>query len=160
MDFGERSVQIVLKDDPGRVMKEAKVGKDEERMLDFLDGTQAKIVMESGYNHQHIYDVLKERGCDVTAAHPFMVKAITYVRVKTDKVDARMLADLLRVGIIPEAYVPDEGFREVRDLVRRHYMVKLRPMLKNKIHTEMATRWIVGYDVDPRTGGHTCVPLE
>jgi hypothetical protein len=39
------------------------MGKDEDRILGFLDGTRAKVVMESGYNHQHIYDVLKkERG--------------------------------------------------------------------------------------------------
>lgn len=39
--------------------------------------------------------------------------------------------------------VPDRDIGEIRDLVRRrHYMVKLRTMLKNKIHAEVATRWI------------------
>ena len=42
------------------------MGKDEDRMLGFLDGTRARVVMESGYNHQHIYDVLKEEGYSVT----------------------------------------------------------------------------------------------
>ena len=99
--------------------------------------------MESGYNHQHIYDVLKKEGYDVTVAHPLMVKAIAYARLKNDKVDARMLADLLRADMIPEAYVPGTDVREVRDLVRRRrYMVKLRTMMKNKVHVEIATRWI------------------
>jgi transposase len=143
LDLHEKSIQCVLKDEDGRVIKESKMGKDEDRILKFLDGTRAKVVMESGYNHQHIYDVLKEKGYDVTVAHPLMVKAIAYARVKTDKVDARTLADLLRAGMIPEAYVPDGDVREVRDLVRRrHYMVKLRTMLKNKVHAEIATRWI------------------
>ncbi len=143
LDLHERSIQCVLKDDDGRIVRESKVGKDEERILGFLDGTHAKVVMESGYNHQHIYDVLRENGYNVTVAHPLMVKAIAYARVKSDKVDARILADLLRAGMVPEAYVPDGDVREVRDLVRRrHYMVKLRTMLKNKIHAEVATRWI------------------
>jgi transposase len=143
LDLHEKSIQCVLKDDDGRIIRESKMGKDEKRILGFLDGTRAKVVMESGYNHQHIYDVLKEEGYDVTVAHPLMVKAIAYARVKSDKVDARMLADLLRAGMIPEAYVPDRDVREVRDLVRRrHYMVRLRTMLKNKVHAEIATRWV------------------
>ena len=106
-------------------------------------GHKPSVVMESGYNHQHIYDLLKEKGYDVKVAHPLMVKAIAYAKVKSDKVDARMLADLLRADMIPEAYVPGKDVREVRDLVRRRrYMVKLRTMLKNKVHAEIATRWI------------------
>ena len=143
LDLHKESIQCVLKDDDGRIIKESKVRKDEDRILKFLDGSGARVVMESGYNHQHIYDVLKERGYDVKVAHPLLVKAIAYARVKTDKVDARMLADLLRADMIPEAYVPGKDVREVRDLVRRrHYMVKLRTMLKNKVHAELATRWI------------------
>ena len=143
LDLHEKSIQCVLKDDTGKVVKESKVGKDEERILGFLDGTRAKVVMESGYNHQHIYDLLKEKGYDVRVAHPLMVKAIAYAKVKSDKVDARMLADLLRADMIPEAYVPGKDVREGRDLVRRRrYMVRLRTMLKNKVHAEVATRWI------------------
>jgi transposase len=143
LDLHEKSVQVVLKDDLGRVVRESKIEKEEERILELLRGTNAKVVMESGYNHQRIYDVLKERGYDVSVAHPLMVKAIAYARVKTDKVDARTLADLLRAGMIPESYVPDREVREVRDLVRRRkYMVGLRTMLKNKVHAEIATRWI------------------
>ena len=144
LDLHERSIQAVLKDDLGRIVRESKVEKDEERILEFLEGTDASVVMESGYNHQRIYDVLKERGYQVLVAHPLMVKAIAYARVKTDKVDARMLADLLRAGMIPESYVPGKDVREVRDLVRRRrkYMVGLRTMLKNKVHAEIATRWI------------------
>jgi len=148
LDLHERTIQCVLKDNNGKVIRESKVGKDENRILEFLGGTQASVVMESGYNHQHIYDLLKERGYDVTVAHPLMVKAIAYARVKSDKIDASMLADLLRAGMIPRAYVPNRGIREIRDLVRRrHYMVRLRTMLKSKVHAELATRWI-RYDGD------------
>lgn len=146
LDLHERSVRCVLKDDQGKIVRESKMGKDADSILAFLDGTRARVVMESGYNHQRIYDLLKEKGYDVTVAHPLMVKAIAYAKVKSDKVDVRMLADLLRAGMVPEAYVPGKDIREIRDLVRRrHYMVKLRTMLKNKVHVELATRWIT-YD--------------
>jgi transposase len=72
-----------------------------------------------------------------------MVKAIAYAKVKTDKVDARTLADLLRADMIPESYVPDEKTREVRDLVRRrHGLVETRTGFKNKVKAELAKRWV------------------
>jgi transposase len=143
LDLHEKSIQCVLKDDTGKVVRESKVPKDEERILEFLDGTNARVVMESGYNHQHIRDVLKAKGYDVKVAHPLMVKAIAYAKVKTDKVDARTLADLLRADMIPESYVPEEKTREVRDLVRRrHRLVETRTGFKNKVKAELAKRWV------------------
>lgn len=46
----------------GQLASETKISKDAKSILEFLDGTEAKIIMESGYNHEHIYDLLKE-GC-------------------------------------------------------------------------------------------------
>ncbi len=72
-----------------------------------------------------------------------MVKAIAYAKVKNDKVDARILADLLRLDMIPECYIPSKETRELRDLARRrHYFVSTRTMFKNKIHAELSRRWI------------------
>ena len=51
-----------------------------------------------------------------------MVKAIAYAKVKSDKLDARMLADLLRAGMIPESYVPGKDIRRAR---ARDYFVVL-----------------------------------
>jgi transposase len=76
---------------------------------------KAPVVMESGYNHEHIYDLLKGEGYDVKVAHPLMVKAIAYAKIKNDKVDARMLADLLRSGMIPECYIPNIETRVIRE---------------------------------------------
>lgn len=143
LDLHEKSIQCVVKDADGRVVRECKVGKDEGAVLRFLDGTHASVVMESGYNHQYIRDLLMEKGYDVKVAHPLMVKAIAYAKVKSDKVDARTLADLLRTDMIPESYVPDTETRELRDLVRRrHYMVQSRTTFKSKVHVEIAKRWI------------------
>ncbi len=87
IDLHQKTVQSVLKDEGGRIENELKINKDAKSILEFLDGTDAEIVMESGYNHEHIYDLLKEEGYDVKVAHPLMVKAIAYAKVKNDKVD-------------------------------------------------------------------------
>lgn len=72
-----------------------------------------------------------------------MVKAIAYAKVKTDKVDARILADLLRMNMIPECYIPNKEIGDLRDLVgRRFYFVSIRTMFKNKVHVEMSKRWL------------------
>jgi len=55
--------------------------------------------------------------------------------VKTDKVDARVLAHLLRSDLVAESYVPPMNVREMRSLVRhRLSLVKMRSMVKNKVH--------------------------
>ena len=143
IDLHQRTVQLVPKDEQGQIANERKTVKDANNILEFLNGSNATVVMESGYNHEHIYDLLKEKGYDVRAAHPLMVKAIAYAKVKNDKVDARTLADLLRLDMIPECYIPSIETRELRDLARRrHYFVSTRTMFKNKIHAELSRRWI------------------
>lgn len=62
-------------------------------------------------------------------------KAIASAKIKTDKVDARILAHLLRADLVAESYVPQGNIREMRNLVRhRLSLVKMRTMIKNKVH--------------------------
>jgi len=83
----------------------------------------------------NIYDKLEDAHIPVVLAHPLKTKAIASARIKSDRVDARILAHLLRADLIPESYVPSKEMREMRSLVRhRISIVKVRTMLKNKIH--------------------------
>ena len=143
LDLHQKTVQAVVKEEDGTLVKEAKMRRDGKEILEFLNGTNAEVVMESGLNHQYIRDLLKENSYDVKVAHPLMVKAIAYARVKSDRVDARTPTDLLRAKMIPEAYIPDKEIRDLRDLVRRrHRFVEVRTMFKNRIQAELAKRWI------------------
>jgi hypothetical protein len=65
-----------------------------------------------------VRDLLVPQGIDLRLGHAKYLKAISYAKVKTDRVDARMLAQLLRVGLIPEAHMVSAEHREVRDLLR------------------------------------------
>ena len=96
---------------------------------------EAKIAMEAGYCWQPLYDHLEETGYDVRLVHPLKVKAIAEAKVKTDKVDAKTLAGLLRADMIPTCYVPGEELRSRRELLRhRLNLVKIRTTVKNRIH--------------------------
>jgi transposase len=68
-------------------------------------------------------------------AHPKRVKAIAAARIKTDKIDATILAHLARADLLPTAYVPPPEIRELRDLVRhRAKLVRERTRHKNRVH--------------------------
>ena len=63
-----------------------------------------------------VYEALEEIGYDVKLSHPLRTKAIAYAKVKNDKVDAKMLADLLRANLLPCSYIPPKEIRELRAL--------------------------------------------
>ena len=63
-------------------------------------------------------DVIAEAGGSVYLAHPLGIAGFENRRVKTDRIDARLLADLLRMGRLPESWIAPEGVRHQRELVR------------------------------------------
>ena len=72
-------------------------------------------------------------------AHPLGVKAFEYRRVKNDVRDASDLADLLRMGRLPEAWIAPPATRELRELVRhRAKLVGLRSHCKGEVHAVLA----------------------
>jgi transposase len=72
---------------------------------------------------------------DVALAHPLKVKAIAEARIKTDKISADILADLLRTGLLPRAYAPSKQTREIKNILRqRMFFVRVQTMMKNRIY--------------------------
>jgi transposase len=69
-------------------------------------------------------------------SNPIKTKAIAAAKIKTDKLDALKLADLLRGGYIAQCYVPDRMIMDLRELVRYRMALvsRTRTRLKNKIH--------------------------
>jgi len=63
--------------------------------------------------------------------------------LKPIKLDSKVLAHLLRSGLLPTSYIPDEEIRNLRDIVRqRAFLVRMKTRMKNKIHSELSKRWI------------------
>src|SRR5215210_6874289 len=93
-----------------------------------------RVVLEATGNALAIARILEPHVAEVVLAHAKQVRAISHARVKTDKVDAKVLADLLAADLIPAVWIGDERARMLRRLVsRRRGLVKRRTQVKNEI---------------------------
>jgi transposase len=97
------------------------------------------VVLEATYGWYWAADTLAQAGATVHLAHPLGVKMFTYRRVKNDERDAADLADLLRMGRLPESWIAPPEIRGLRELVRyRHKLVGIRTSCKDQIHAVLA----------------------
>ena len=79
----------------------------------------SKLVMESSSLWYGVFKFIRdELGFDVVLSNPYHTKAIAASKKKTDKIDAHILADLLRGGYISECHIPDQNTIQSRQLVR------------------------------------------
>jgi transposase len=102
-------------------------------------GPDPEVVLEATYGWYWAVDVLQAVGARVHLAHPLGVKGFRYRRVKDDIRDAGDLADLLRMGRLPEAWIAPPPVRELRELVRhRAKLVAIRSGLKAQVHAVLA----------------------
>jgi len=92
-----------------------------------------KIAIEAGNQTAWIYDCLVRLGAEVVVVNPAKVKLIAESRRKTDKIDAKILAELLRLDGLPEpVHMPGREARELRGLlVARKQLVNARTKLCN-----------------------------
>lgn len=76
-----------------------------------------RAVIEASGTYRWLYDLLRPYGV-ILLAHPLRLRAMIQRRSKTDKLDAQLLANLLRINQIPLAYIPPEPYQQLRDLTR------------------------------------------
>ncbi len=122
--------------DGGRARAAGRVPTTPEQLALFAQslGPEDRVVMEATGNALAIARILEPHVAEVVLAHAKQVRAIAHAKVKTDKVDAKMLADLLAAGLIPAVWIGDERTRMLRRLVsRRRGLVKRRTQIKNEI---------------------------
>lgn len=142
MDLHKNYVQVAVMDKRGNVLQNSKIDNDLKHVSKFFKSINSReekplVVMESSSVWYNIYRYLsEERKLDVVLSNPIKTKAIASAKIKTDKLDAIKLADLLRGGFIAECYIPDRRIMDLRELVRhRAALVRMRTKLKNKIHS-------------------------
>jgi transposase len=93
-----------------------------------------RVVLEATGNALAVARILAPHVAEVVLAHPKKLRAICEAKVKTDKVDARTLAELLAADLIPRVWIGDEQTRALRRRVsRRRQLVKQRTRLKNEV---------------------------
>jgi transposase len=127
--------------DGGRARSAGRVATTPEQLELFAQSLVPtdRVVMEATGNALAIARILEPHVAEVVLAHAKQVRAISHARVKTDKVDAKVLADLLAAGLIPKVWIGDERNRMMRRLVsRRRGLVKRRTQIKNEIAAALA----------------------
>jgi len=115
---------------------EQRLDNDAEAIRSFLDQLPGhkQVTVEANRNWYWFVDLLQDMGVPVQLSNPFQTKAIAWARVKTDTVDARMLAHLLKANLLPTCWIPDQQHRNLREFVRfRTKLVRLRTQVKNHL---------------------------
>jgi len=142
MDMHKRFSVVAVADDGGNdLIKGKRLNNDEGEIRSFFESfdDELRVVLEAGGNWYWMCDLLDGMGIDNILCHPLKTKAIASARIKTDKIDSRILSHLGRMDFVPEAYKPDMATRHLRELLRyRASMVKVRTATKNKVHALMA----------------------
>ena len=141
MDLHRRRSVLVRMTEDGRKLETVRIENSPQALRAVLAraGKNPRVVVEATYGWYWAVDVLEEAGAEVHLAHPLGVKAFTYRRVKDDERDAADLADLLRMGRLPEAWIAPPEIRELRELTRyRHKLVGLRTSCRDQVHAVLA----------------------
>jgi len=121
----------------GAIVKQSTVPNTDFAILNYFNplGVQQKAVVESTSNWYWIRDLLETNHIELILAHAKYLKAISYAKVKTDKVDSQTLAQLLRLNLIPVAHQISQCLRDSRDLMRaRLGLVHKKTSCLNRIH--------------------------
>ena len=141
IDLHRRRSVIVRQSESGEQLSVVRIVNDPVALGLQLEqaGSDPEVVLEATYGWYWAVDVLQACGAHVHLAHPLGVKGFRYRRVKNDVRDAADLADLLRMGRLPEAWIAPPQTRELRELVRyRAKLVAIRSGLKAQIHAVLA----------------------
>ena len=107
---------------------------------------EAKAILESTGNFWiKSYEDLEKADIHVSLSNSLKTRVIAEAHIKTDRMDARLLAHLLRANLVGESYVPSKETRDRRALLRhRSGLVKTRTKIKNRIHNLLDK-----YDLQP-----------
>lgn len=143
IDCHKEFCQFSVVNEAGFEESNERVPTRRDALLAFLKGFEddrpgTRFVLESTVRWRMVYDIIAGQGFEVTVAHPKGVRMIAASKVKTDKVDAYTLGNLLRVGMIPECHVASEDAQRWRKIVRhRYFLVNEATCIKNRIHSEL-----------------------
>jgi transposase len=155
LDLSRKRVDVCVFDGEGGVRCRLVVPPDADGLRQLgarFDGERVRAVIESMTGARFVHDTLEACGWVVEIADAQRVKALAPLTAKTDKIDARVLADLSLRDLIPAIWLPPLGVRGDRELARfRLHLVGHRTALKNRVHSSLIT-WGIGVPVSDLFG--------
>ena len=128
MDLHRRRSVLVRMTEDGRKLETVRITNSPAALRREIAkaGKHPRVVLEATYGWYWAADVLEAAGAEVHLAHPLGVQAYSSRRVKNDQRDAADLADLLRMGRLPEAWIAPPEIRELRELTRYRHLCRCR----------------------------------
>jgi transposase len=146
LDVHKDVVQVCCLDDTGKVLTNARIPCTREALTAWADAHLAAedhVALEATTNTWAVVDLLATRAARLVVSNPLKTKAIASARVKTDRVDAKVLAQLLRVDFLPGVWVPDPRTLRLRQLTHRRAGLSAdATAVKNRIHATLHMRLI------------------
>jgi transposase len=140
MDVHREFAQLAVVED-GLVRNEGRIGVTPEALRSWAGDLRPddQVALEATGNSDAIANLLTPIVGRVVVSNPSKTRAIAEAKVKTDKVDARILAQLLAADFLPPVWLPDERTRALRrQVTRRAHLVRQRTRIKNQIHAILA----------------------
>jgi transposase len=146
VDLHKRILEVCILDADGRVVLRHRLELTRERLTSFARDYLTPddlVAVEATTNTWAVVRLLKPFVAGVVVSNPLKTRAIAEAKVKTDKVDAHVLAQLLRCDFLPGVWQPDEATEGVRRLTaRRARLVGQQTAIKNRLHAILAERLI------------------
>ncbi len=146
LDVHKTVVEVCAIDETGKVLFRRRMGCTREVLLEFAKEltTEDALALEVTTNAWAVADLLEPFVGRVVVSNPMKTKAIAEAKVKTDKVDAEVLAQLLRCDYLPSVWMPDSTTRALRQLTsHRERLVSERTRIKNRIQSVLAGLLVV-----------------
>jgi transposase len=141
IDVHRKRSQVAVVTEEGQVQANRNVPNGVAPILRVIGDlpTGTPVAFEAAYGWGWLVELLEDYGFAPHLVHPLRCKAIASARLKNDKVDAAILAQLLRADLLPEAWIAPKEVRELRALLRhRVALVRLCTGLRNRIHAVVA----------------------
>jgi len=131
-------ITVMSNDNKGEIKSQEKImhNKDEYQKFFLQYNNNAKATLEATFNWYWMADIIQSYNIELHLSNPKETKAIAHAKLSNDKVDSKMLANLLRTNLLPESYIAPPEIRDKRELLRyRMYLSSNRTGLKNRIHS-------------------------
>src|SRR4029077_5961701 len=154
IDVHRKRSQVAVIDQDGEVLANRNVPNGVKTILGVIGGRRGggpgrgragvraagpPVAFEAACGWGVLVELLEDYGFSPHLVHPLQCKAIASARLKNDKVDAAILAQLLRAALLPAAWNAAPAVRQLRAMLRhRAQLVRLRTLLRNRIHAVLA----------------------
>lgn len=152
LDLAKRESQLAVLDEKGQLIAQKRFTTTRENLLALAAELRPvdTLALEVTTNATAIARLLRNNSpAKLIMSNPIKTKLIAHAKVKTDKVDAKVLAELARVGYLPEVWLPDEDTEALRQFFSdRRSLVDRRTELKNTVHSVLHRNLITPVQTD------------